>query len=48
VADGTKVGVVTLARIADWDAVDVLITTDDADPAELAAIRERDVTVEVV
>jgi DeoR family transcriptional regulator of aga operon len=48
VADGTKVGVTTLARIADWDAVDVLITTDDADPDELAAIRERDVAVEVV
>jgi DeoR family transcriptional regulator, aga operon transcriptional repressor len=48
VADGTKVGVTTLARIADWDAVDVLITTDDADPDELAAIRERGVTVEVV
>ena len=48
VADGTKVGVTTLARIADCDAVDVLITTDDADPDELAAIAARDVEVEVV
>jgi DeoR family transcriptional regulator of aga operon len=48
VADGTKVGVTTLARISDCDAVDVLITTDEADPDELAAIRARDVTVEVV
>ena len=48
VADGTKVGVTTLARIADCAAVDVLITTDDADPDELAAIRAHDVEVEVV
>jgi DeoR family transcriptional regulator, aga operon transcriptional repressor len=48
VADGTKIGLTTLARIADCDAVDVLITTDEADPDELAAIRARDVTFEVV
>ena len=48
VADGTKVGVTTLARIAECAAVDVLITTDDADPGELAAIRAHDVEVEVV
>ena len=48
VADGTKVGVTTLARIAECAAVDVLITTDDADPGELAAIAARDVEVEVV
>jgi DeoR family transcriptional regulator of aga operon len=48
VADGTKVGVTTLARICDCDAVDALITTDEADPEALAAIRDRDVAVEVV
>ena len=48
VADGTKVGVTTLARISDCNAVDTLITTEEADPDELAAIRARDVTVEVV
>jgi DeoR family transcriptional regulator of aga operon len=48
VADGTKVGVTTLARICDLDAVDVLITTEEADPAELAALRAHDVAVEVV
>jgi DeoR family transcriptional regulator, aga operon transcriptional repressor len=48
VADGTKVGVTTLARIAECAAVDVLVTTDDADPGELAAIRAHDVEVEVV
>jgi DeoR family transcriptional regulator of aga operon len=48
VADGTKVGVTTLARICDCEEVDVLITTDDADPDALRAIAERDVAVEVV
>jgi DeoR family transcriptional regulator of aga operon len=48
VADGTKVGVTTLARICNSEAVDVLITTEEADPDELAAIRERGVAVEVV
>jgi DeoR family transcriptional regulator of aga operon len=48
VADGTKVGVTTLARICDTEAVDVLITTDEADRDALAAIRERGVAVEVV
>lgn len=48
VADGTKVGVTTLARIAPTDAVDVLITTGDADPKELDAIRARKVDVEIV
>jgi DeoR family transcriptional regulator of aga operon len=47
VADGTKVGVTTLARICDWDVVDALITTDEADPEELEAIRARDVAIEV-
>jgi DeoR family transcriptional regulator, aga operon transcriptional repressor len=48
VADGTKVGLTTLARITDCDAVHTLITTDEASPDELAAIRALGVTVEVV
>ena len=45
VADGTKVGRVMLARMADLDAVDELITDASADPAALAALRRAGVTV---
>lgn len=47
VADGTKVGRATLARIAGLDAVDELVTDAAADPAELDALRAAGVTVTV-
>ncbi len=39
VADGSKVGRVELARICPVEAVHALVTSADADPAELAALR---------
>lgn len=48
VADGSKVGRVTLAQLATVDEVDVLVTDDGADPHEVAAIRRRGVEVHVV
>ena len=41
VADGSKVGEVELAYLCDVDDVDLLITDNSADPAILAALRER-------
>ena len=48
VADGSKVGRITLARVCDLEDVDALITDTTADPRVLDAIRERGVEVEVV
>lgn len=48
VSDGSKVGRVTMARMADLSAVDDLVTDSTADPAELASIRRAGVTVHVV
>ena len=48
VADGSKIGVATLARLAELSDVDMLITDSSADPAELARIRGAGVDVLVV
>lgn len=45
VADGTKVGRVTLARMADLDVVDQLVTDDSADPSILDDLRAAGVKV---
>ncbi len=46
VADGSKVGRATLAKVADLDEVDVLVTDESADPAEIAAIRAAGVDIQ--
>ena len=46
VTDGSKVGRTALAAITDTASVDHLITTEDADGDELAAIAERGVSME--
>lgn len=48
VADGSKVGRVLLARIADASEVDELITDASADPSALAALRGSGLAVTVV
>ncbi|HEX5826659.1 MAG TPA: DeoR/GlpR family DNA-binding transcription regulator [Candidatus Limnocylindrales bacterium] len=48
VADGSKIGRVTLARVCGIESVDALITDQAADPVVLAALRERGVEVEIV
>ncbi|MCX7523100.1 DeoR/GlpR family DNA-binding transcription regulator [Microbacterium sp. STN6] len=48
VADGSKIGAVALARLADIDEVAMIITDDTADPAELDRIRAAGVEVVVV
>ncbi|MFC7876941.1 DeoR/GlpR family DNA-binding transcription regulator [Isoptericola sp. NPDC057391] len=48
VADGSKVGRVTLAKVADLAEIDVLVTDSSADPEALAAIRDAGVDVQVV
>lgn len=48
VTDGSKIGRTALAQIIDASAVDLLITTADADDAELTAIADRDVQTELV
>ncbi|WP_375387540.1 DeoR/GlpR family DNA-binding transcription regulator [uncultured Amnibacterium sp.] len=48
VTDGSKVGRVTLARMADPEQIDLLITDSTADPTELDALRAVGVTVHVV
>jgi DeoR family transcriptional regulator of aga operon len=48
VADGSKVGRVTLARVCGIEDVDALITDHTADQTVLATLRERGVEVEVV
>lgn len=45
VADGTKIGRVTLARMADLDTVDELFTDDSADGAQVDALRATGVKV---
>jgi DeoR family transcriptional regulator of aga operon len=47
VADGTKVGRVTLARMADARDVGALVTDGSADPAELEALRAAGMAVTV-
>lgn len=44
-ADYTKVGREGFAKIGDIDIAHVLITNDNADPAELAALEEKDLEV---
>jgi DeoR family transcriptional regulator of aga operon len=48
VADGTKIGRLTLAKVAGIDQIDVLITDDSADRAELDRIAAHGVEVHVV
>ncbi|MGA4668253.1 DeoR/GlpR family DNA-binding transcription regulator [Propionibacteriaceae bacterium Y1923] len=48
VADGSKIGVATLARLAELSEVDLLITDATADAAELGRIRAAGVEVVVV
>lgn len=48
VADGSKVGRITLARLATLDEVDELVTDSTADPDEVARIREHGVRVHLV
>jgi len=45
VADGSKVGVVSLVHLHDIDEIDLLITDRSADPAVIAALRERSVEI---
>jgi DeoR family transcriptional regulator of aga operon len=47
VADGSKIGQATLAKVADASAIDILVTDSSADPHELAALTELGVTVHV-
>ena len=47
VADGSKVGRVTLAQMASLDQVDMFVTDSSADPGELARIRAAGVEVVV-
>ncbi|CAN5344620.1 hypothetical protein BH11ACT1_BH11ACT1_25090 [soil metagenome] len=48
VADGSKVGRVTLAKMADLGEIHTLVTDDTADPDELERIAARGVDVHVV
>jgi DeoR family transcriptional regulator of aga operon len=48
VADGSKVGVVSLVHLYDIDEIDLLITDRSADPAVIAALREHGVEIHVV
>lgn len=48
VADGTKIGRLTLAKVADIGQIDVLITDDSADRAELERIASQGVEVHIV
>jgi DeoR family fructose operon transcriptional repressor len=47
VADGSKVGEITFARICDLGEVDLLVTDASAPPAELAALRTAGLRIEV-
>jgi DeoR family fructose operon transcriptional repressor len=47
VADGSKVGEITFARICDLDAVDLLVTDESAPPAELTALRTAGLRIDV-
>lgn len=46
--DGSKVGRITLAKLADVTDVDLLVTDDTADPQELARIRDLGVRIRVI
>jgi len=48
VADGSKVGRVTLAKMADVSEIHVLVTDSSADPDALAALRDAGVELHVV
>jgi DeoR family transcriptional regulator of aga operon len=48
VADGSKVGQVTLAKMADLSEIDDFVTDSDADPAALQLIADAGVTVHIV
>lgn len=48
VADGSKIGRVTLAKLADLTSIDILVTDASADPDELQRIRRAGVSVRVV
>jgi DeoR family transcriptional regulator of aga operon len=48
VADGSKVGRVTLAKVADLSEIDVLVTDSSADPEALAAIEAEGVEIQIV
>jgi len=48
VADSSKLGRVAFVQIAPIDAVHELVIDDEGEPGELAAIRDRGVTVTVV
>lgn len=48
VADGSKIGRAALAKVADLDEIDVLVTDSSADADELAAISAAGVDVQVV
>jgi DeoR family transcriptional regulator, aga operon transcriptional repressor len=47
VADGSKVGRITLARVAGTEHIDDLVTDSSADPDELEALRKAGVTVHI-
>ena len=47
VADGSKIGQATVAKVADASAIDILVTDASADPDELAELAELGVTVHV-
>ncbi len=48
VADASKLGRVTSAKLADLGEVDLVVTNENASPAEVAALREAGVTVQLV
>jgi DeoR family transcriptional regulator, aga operon transcriptional repressor len=48
VADGSKIGRLTLAKVADINQIDALITDDSADPDALDAIRRTGIELHVV
>jgi DeoR family transcriptional regulator of aga operon len=48
VADGSKVGEIALAHLADVDDVDLLLTSSNADPTLVDALRDRGLDVHVV
>jgi len=47
-ADSSKIGKVALAKFADLDEIDLLVTDVGADEEEIAAIREKGLEVELV
>jgi DeoR family transcriptional regulator of aga operon len=47
VADGSKIGQATVAKVADASAIDILVTDASADPHELSELTDLGVTVHV-